>query len=1291
MLTKQLRSRTSAPARTPKVTWRLARAFKTHAAPRRAASSLALSLALLSQMLIIGGAPAARAAAQAQPNFEVDEQATAQVVRLAAQQSGAATVNFGALSDAPSGGGEVVTAYASKEGAAKLVEPPPAPPEPTGTEADAVSKSARRGKPLAKSSLAAADKSSTVAAPSAAPDIATLPEPPPDFPAQSDNGLVAPPDTNGAVGPERVLSTLRSNYVVQDKMSGEVLSSVPIEVFWAPTGATTPYNPRALYDPYHDRWLLSAVSDPRSPNSSILVGVSQTGDPAGAYYLFRFDADSADQLWADFGSLGFNKNWAVVSFNAHNIAGDAFNQGRVLALDYGALLSGVAAFTLFGGITGNGSFSMQPAVTYSQTEEMEYLVSHVGAAAATYRVSAITGTPSEPVLFIGAQKLNGLGGWTQPTGETLPQAGGPRKIESSDSRVQKAVFRNGSIYYCQTVGLPAGRTAATIDRTAAQWVRLDSNADYVEGGRVEDPTATPTNGGKWYAYPSLSVNRFDDVLIGFTQFASNQHPAAGYATHVGGTTPASPVPVTSYKAGEGYYERLSPAGRNLWGFYSGAQVDPANDRDIWTIQEYAAAPVGAGPTSGRWGTWWARAVPLNRPPTVSMTSPADGSIYVEPATIQLRADASDVDGYVVRVEFFEGFRKIGDAELTLSGGGGDDVPPAGAYSLTWPNVPAGTYNIFARATDNEGQQTDSAPITVTVRPVSSLSDDFNDNSTDQWRWTVIGDRVFEQNGRLEITPPDNATGYPGYYGRQLFDLTNRRATVEAVQPAPLVYGIETYFELHDPSNNNHLLFATGGGGFILQSLTNGVVRRTLISYNPTAHRFWRFRHDPSDDSINFDMSPDGVAWTTYRNEPRPFNITKLMPILTCGKYTATTPAYTAIFDNYRVEDNPPSRVTFADDFNDNSMNASKWFVNANPGVAVVEQNQRLEVTPPASTTGYGGYYSKANHDLTESLATVELVQSTQQHYGIETYYMLADPNNGNYLLFATGGGNFLCQSVANGVMTRERLSYDPAQHRHLRFRHHWEDDTVAWETSADGVTWVTRRRIPRPFNITALRVQLLAGKYTATTPASTAVFDNFRMERPKPALPPSDNFNDNSLDPARWTQLDANSPVQVREQNQRLEIALAPSTAAYNGVMAVPSVDFRDKTVQVEVLQTVSFAGWAEQAFMLKRDDNNAFYFDVGGQGTFVCDAKTNGVLDRTKVWYDAVQYRFWRLRHNGAANTMNFEVSPNGQTWTTLKTVAVGFPLDSMKVWVYAGAWGTGNSAPGTAVYDNLRLTPNE
>jgi uncharacterized repeat protein (TIGR01451 family) len=63
------------------------------------------------------------------------------------------------------------------------------------------------------------------------------------------------------------------------------------------------------------------------------------------------------------------------------------------------------------------------------------------------------------------------------------------------------------------------------------------------------------------------------------------------------------------KPGEGQYYKIGVVSqKNRWGDYSSTVVDPANDRDMWTIQEYAATPAGTGVNNGdgRWGTWWGK-------------------------------------------------------------------------------------------------------------------------------------------------------------------------------------------------------------------------------------------------------------------------------------------------------------------------------------------------------------------------------------------------------------------------------------------------------------------------------------------------------------------------------------------------------------------------------------------------------------------------------------------------------------------------------------------------------------
>ncbi|MDB5262891.1 MAG: C-terminal target protein [Adhaeribacter sp.] len=89
------------------------------------------------------------------------------------------------------------------------------------------------------------------------------------------------------------------------------------------------------------------------------------------------------------------------------------------------------------------------------------------------------------------------------------------------------------------------------------------------------------------------------------------------------------------------------------------------------------------------------------PPSVSITSPATNASYTAPATIALAANASDADGTITKVEFFQGTTKLGE----------DLSSP---YNFTWSNVAAGSYSLTAKATDNSGLVTTSATVNITV-------------------------------------------------------------------------------------------------------------------------------------------------------------------------------------------------------------------------------------------------------------------------------------------------------------------------------------------------------------------------------------------------------------------------------------------------------------------------------------------------------------------------------------------------------------------------------------------------
>jgi len=94
--------------------------------------------------------------------------------------------------------------------------------------------------------------------------------------------------------------------------------------------------------------------------------------------------------------------------------------------------------------------------------------------------------------------------------------------------------------------------------------------------------------------------------------------------------------------------------------------------------------------------------PPNQPPAVALIGPSPGSIYTAPATIALTATATDGDGTIAKVDFFQGATLLGTASVA-------------PYSFNWRNVPAGAYDLTAKATDNSGAVSTSGGIHVTVQ------------------------------------------------------------------------------------------------------------------------------------------------------------------------------------------------------------------------------------------------------------------------------------------------------------------------------------------------------------------------------------------------------------------------------------------------------------------------------------------------------------------------------------------------------------------------------------------------
>ena len=273
------------------------------------------------------------------------------------------------------------------------------------------------GLPAAEPALAAPPLASPPAPSAPAPDssFAGLGNPP------HTEGDVIPPDTMGAVGPNHLVSILNSDFGVFDKATGLQLQKSSLQSFWASLDNATvqpsdfPFDPKILYDQHSERFVAITLGGRSALDSWVMIAVSATSDPTGAWSKWAIDADKDNdvQLFnnsADFPGLGVDAFNVYVTANMFSPAG-AGQYSKAWVIPKAQLLAGANPITWFEFRNPTGSdFSMQPAHTFG-TPGVEYILfeglpNHLGVA----WIDNVSGTPVwhfplqvqvDPVYFDG--------------------------------------------------------------------------------------------------------------------------------------------------------------------------------------------------------------------------------------------------------------------------------------------------------------------------------------------------------------------------------------------------------------------------------------------------------------------------------------------------------------------------------------------------------------------------------------------------------------------------------------------------------------------------------------------------------------------------------------------------------------------------------------------------------------------------------------------------------------------------------------------------------------------------
>jgi hypothetical protein len=391
----------------------------------------------------------------------------------------------------------------------------------------------------------------------------------------------------GSVGPNHVVELLNASFSVYDKTNGQLIERISQDDFWnaalANTGSGTTQHsvdPRVVYDHASERWFASSLDRLSTPARQILVGVSNSSNPSDGWNGFLIDPDPTNLYFADFPTLGLNEDGVYIQANMFDYRPDGVTPDPPLAttlisIPKADLLSTnptVDRATVFPNLDPNDGVSplqtMQPTLDFGVSNGREPLLNQFGPQ--LYRVDILdaAGNPS----YTDRQQIPIDWNGDPPDAE---QPGGGALVETGAN-----FLRSSAVKQDDSLWITYGE--AVDGRAGIRWAEISESTNAIlQTGTIGDPELH-------LFYPSIAVNEFGDVVIGFSGSSFDQYVSAYFVVGMTLDGITTFTDANLLKAGTATF--LSDlTGPVRWGDYSATVLDPTNPRSFWTFQEFVTA------------------------------------------------------------------------------------------------------------------------------------------------------------------------------------------------------------------------------------------------------------------------------------------------------------------------------------------------------------------------------------------------------------------------------------------------------------------------------------------------------------------------------------------------------------------------------------------------------------------------------------------------------------------------------------------------------------------------------
>ncbi len=407
----------------------------------------------------------------------------------------------------------------------------------------------------------------------------------------------APPDTEGAVGPNHYVQVVNVAFRIYDKTGAPLTNQAATNAIWAGAGGVCQSSNQGdaifMYDEAADRWVFTQFTYPVA--NAVCFAVSTTSDPTGTFYLYQLNTVRIP----DYYKLGV---WPDPDNNAYFMGTNTGSAGQydVYAIDRANLLAGTAPRA--GQYFQNHANLLMPADLDGDTAPP------AGSPGIFYTFrdgGESYFSPPSPVDTIDIWEFDV--DWTTPANSTftqvqqivppeladfnwsvcgffvsscLAQPGTSQRLDSASWwPMQRLQYRNFGSYET-LAGSWTVDVLASGDHAAPRWfeMRRAGGGSWVMN---QQGSFAPDSKHRWM--PSAALDGSGNMAMGYSVMEASSTTYAGlrYATRAAGAADFDTEAIQINGSG-------SETGINRWGDYASMDVDPSDDCTFWFTSEYVA-------------------------------------------------------------------------------------------------------------------------------------------------------------------------------------------------------------------------------------------------------------------------------------------------------------------------------------------------------------------------------------------------------------------------------------------------------------------------------------------------------------------------------------------------------------------------------------------------------------------------------------------------------------------------------------------------------------------------------